>query len=110
MDKLCEFSGAEDDFADWSVKVKCHLSLLDEGSGDALEWAEGCMDEITRGIARTKIVQKVASMEELSRTLFRVVGTKVKGESLDIAKSVERNSRVGLRRRLERQYNPRKTG
>ena len=41
MDKLCEFSGEEDDFADWSFKVKCHLSLLDEGSVEALEWAEG---------------------------------------------------------------------
>ena len=35
-DKLCDFSGAEDDFADWSLKVKRHLPLLDEGSAEAL--------------------------------------------------------------------------
>ena len=51
MDKLCEFSGTEDDFADWSFKVKCHLSLLGEGSAEALEWAEGRMGEITLGAA-----------------------------------------------------------
>ena len=110
IDKLCEFSGKEDDFADWSFKVKCHLSLMDEGSVAALEWAEGCMDEITLGTVRAKTVEKVASMEELGKTLFRVVGTKVKGEALDIAKSVERDSGFELWRRLVRRYDPRTTG
>ena len=77
---------------------------------EALEWAEGCMGEITLESARTKTVQKVASMEELSKTLLRVVGTKVKGEARDIAKSVERDSGFELRLRLVRRYDPRTTG
>ena len=77
IDKLCEFSGKEDDFADWSFAVKCHSSLLDEGSVAATLWAEGRIDEITLETVRTKTAQKVASVEELSKTLFRVVGTKV---------------------------------
>ena len=35
-DKLCEISGKEHDSADWSFKVKCHLSLMEEGAADAL--------------------------------------------------------------------------
>ena len=110
MDKLCEFSGTEDDFADWSSKVKHHLSLLDEGSVEELEWAGGRTGGITLETARTTTAQEVASMRELSKTLFRVVGTKVKGESLDIAKSVERDSGFELWRRLVRRYDPRTTG
>ena len=59
MGELCEFSGTDDDFVDWSFKVECHLSLLDEGSAKAQKWAKRCMDEITLETVRTKTAHKV---------------------------------------------------
>ena len=109
-DKLCEFSGMENDFADWSFKVKCHLPLMEEGSVGALAWAEGRVDDIAFGKVPATPGPNVASMGQLGKTQFWVVGAKVKGESLDIAKSVERDSGFELWRRLVRRYDPRTTG
>ena len=38
-EKLREFSGAENEFSDWSLKAKCHLPPAEEGFADAPAWA-----------------------------------------------------------------------
>ena len=109
-DKLCGLSATEEDFADWSFKVKCHLFLMEERSADALEWAERRVGEITLGEVCAATVPNVAGMEQLNKTLFRALGAQVKGEALDIAKSVGRDSGFELWRRPVRRYGPRATG
>ena len=97
---LCEFGGVENGFADWSFKAQCHFPAMEDGR----------VGEAALGKVRAKTAQDVASMERLDKTLFRAVGTKVKGEAHDVAESVEWDSGLELRRRLVRRYGPRATG
>ena len=109
-EKLREFSGTQNEFSGWSSNVEFHLSLVVLGFVDALEWAEGNVDEMTPEKVRAKTVRNATSKEKLDRTLCRAVGAKVKGGALDIAKGVARDREFELWRRLVWVCDPRRSG
>ena len=58
-----KFSGAENELSDWLFRVKCHLSLAQEGFPDALERAEGNVYDILPGKARPKYLKNATRIE-----------------------------------------------
>ena len=99
--KISDFDGKTENFSDWALRFRCHISGLYEKSEDILEWAAAQSNEISTEDLRQHNNPQAG---EISEVIYYLVTRHTYGEALELAKLVPRNNGAELWLKISRRY------